>query len=919
MVKPDGPTKCDVAFLGEGPGAEEVRLKIGFVGPVGRLLRGMATTAGLPWRPDTWIGNVMWVPPTTPIQGSEIRKQLDLWIPKLKLPFAKVYIAVGNLACHALVSGNHPSRWRSIMYHAASVVPAKEAVGLVPIPNKAAVIVPIRHPSALLRGDDQWFPSTRLALQRAALVLKGESPQPPHSKFHLFTDDTETCFQRAAAAGMVTFDLETPYSHDLIYIGAFTVGEETWVFDEFRTVGLCRRLFAQNKIMVGGQNSATFDLPVLQRRGVDILGSKTPHFDTRWVHALLAPRMPHNLAHIATHTLPWAPPNWKPMISEDIHPMSEVGRRYCALDASLTAAIIKEQQADVKRRGWERSLDIRMKALPVITRCAILGARVDVAVRNKLRLDMAKAHEAILSEFYDLGVNAWTQVKLDQLRPELCRVEGLAAHYRCAAFSKKGAQIREDEGITIEVAVSKRDAFNEKRKQLKNLVTRLSSMSPTKKLLLADFLFHDPDGLKLRPGLKTKKGKASVGRKALDRIARRADVAAKIEKGDRRYMIFQRIVDAERLRSALASHLGVASVDGALDLSRDTQLHEGRIPVRYNPVQLRYSAGKSRDAEGHEVEMGVQVHNMSKHIQARVKGELRSYNLRDQIIADDPTTQEIGAYDWVRMEQYTMAWHAFSRLGYADWLEDLYYGVNTHVLAAVAALPGCPDTKEGAKAFKVEMGGMVDNGYDIGKKVNHAFTLGAGPRMLWEQYSIPMAVGRKIIERLERTERGQAIRRLHENIEQEAVETNKVATPFGESVDFWGVEYRWDCSACSCEWYDGHEEKCRSDDEAPRKIRIQKLKNPRKAYAIPQQGTAAIMMQVCMPLVDAVARKYGGRLILTTHDEFVLCYNIVHREAVDREVKKIMEAQWPEMVDYKGDGLSIPVEEGHGASWGEAG
>ena len=160
--------------------------------------------------------------------------------------------------------------------------------------------------------------------------------------------------------------------------------------------------------------------------------------------------------------------------------------------------------------------------------------------------------------------------------------------------------------------------------------------------------------------------------------------------------------------------------------------------------------------------------------------------------------------------------------------------------AAVAALPGCPNTKAGAKKFIVSMGGMQDNAYDIGKKVNHAFVLGAGPQMLWQSYSIPVATGRKIIGRLERTERGQSVRRLHEHIEAEAVTTNKVEIPFGgESVDFWGVEFRHDCSLCGAEWSDGHEDRCKSDETAaPLKVQIQKLKNPRKAYVVVQQGPA---------------------------------------------------------------------------------
>ncbi len=315
----------DIAYLGEAPGKVGMQQGKVFAGPPGKLLKGMATTAGLPWE-DAWKGYVMGITPKAKLEGHEIRKQLDIWVPKLKLPKAKVYIAAGNLATQTLLTGNMDSRHRGVLKHAASVVSAEEARGLVDLPPGSHVI-PIRHPFALLSGGDQSFPSTRMSLQRAALLLAGALPEAPEPIFRLFATDIEPCWRAAQRVGRVTFDLETPYSHDKIYIGAFTAGGITWVFDEVNTVILAKKFFAQDKITIGGQNSATFDEPVLHRRGVvEVLDSKAPRYDTRWMDAFLRPRMPHDLASLAAHWLPWGPPNWKPMISEAVHPMSETGR-----------------------------------------------------------------------------------------------------------------------------------------------------------------------------------------------------------------------------------------------------------------------------------------------------------------------------------------------------------------------------------------------------------------------------------------------------------------------------------------------------------------------------------------------------------------------------------------------------------------
>jgi len=240
-----------------------------------------------------------------------------------------------------------------------------------------------------------------------------------------------------------------------------------------------------------------------------------------------------------------------------------------------------------------------------------------------------------------------------------------------------------------------------------------------------------------------------------------------------------------------------------------------------------------------------------------------------------------------------MAWQAGHRIGYWKWLEDLYNGVDTHSQMAAIVVEGCPSDTEGAKAFKLLTGGIERSGYELGKESNHALTLGATEHMLKKKYNIPVKIGRGIIKRFNESERGQAIRALHKHIEQEAIETNRVTTPFGEYVDFWGIDVKGE---------------------------RMRLRDPRKAYAVAQQGAAACIMQPCVSEFDAAMQECGGRKLLQLHDEFVGCCLRDHVETAKNYVAEEMTKEWKEMpVPFdNGRGLRIPVEIGTGESWGDA-
>jgi hypothetical protein len=574
--------------------------------------------------------------------------------------------------------------------------------------------------------------------------------------------------------------------------------------------------------------------------------------------------------------------------------MSKQGREYCALDSWYTWHIAEAQDSALKERGLEERAAILERMLPVIGRCAIEGVNVDEPTRIELRESIHEALGELLGEF-EGDVRGWIENKVEALTVALALHTPRYLRWKEIALAKKGVEERERRGVTIEEAVEERNGFKKEVDYLRKRIKQLSNFRPTQTDVLREFLFDDPDGLRIEAsGVKTKTGKVKIGKDELAALAQRADVVERIEKGDSRLLILHRISDAERLRAALANHLGARMDKGKVDLSKDTQLHDGRLSVIYNPVQMRFSAGKSKgvDAELSDP-MAMQLHNVSSETSAVIGGVRKVWNLRRQFIPDDPVRQVMMVADWRRMEQYTMAWQAGSRIGYWKWLEDLYNGVDTHSQMAAIVLEGCPSDTKGAKAFRLPIGGVERSGYWIGKQSNHALTLGATEHMLKQKYNIPVKIGKAILKRFRDSERGQAIAALHKHIEQEAVDTNRVTTPFGEYVDFWGFDVRGD------------------------KV---KMRDPRKAYAVAQQGTAACIMQPTLSEFDRVMRENGGRKLLQLHDEFV---GSVGKDRVERakgEVEEVMTREWTEMpVPFdNGRGLRIPVEIGVGENWGDA-
>jgi DNA polymerase len=147
-----GNPHADLVFVGEGPGAEEDRQGIPFVGRAGQLLTRLIDGIGLT-RDDVYICNVVKCRP--PGNRDPLPAEIDACRPYLEaqLDFLapRVVVTLGNFATRLLTgtkSGITKVRGQEFPY------------------RDGAVLIPTLHPAAVLRNS-----GTALAESRADFVL----------------------------------------------------------------------------------------------------------------------------------------------------------------------------------------------------------------------------------------------------------------------------------------------------------------------------------------------------------------------------------------------------------------------------------------------------------------------------------------------------------------------------------------------------------------------------------------------------------------------------------------------------------------------------------------------------------------------------------------------------------------------------
>jgi uracil-DNA glycosylase family 4 len=152
-----GNPAADLVFIGEGPGAEEDKQGLPFVGRSGQLLdRLVLEEMGLT-RDDVYIMNTVKCRP--PGNRDPQPNEIDACNPWLELQLdliaPKVVVTLGNFATKLLLQTSEGiTKLRGRTY-----------------PFRGSVLVPTFHPAAVLRGGANQMAQMRADLVRAKLAL----------------------------------------------------------------------------------------------------------------------------------------------------------------------------------------------------------------------------------------------------------------------------------------------------------------------------------------------------------------------------------------------------------------------------------------------------------------------------------------------------------------------------------------------------------------------------------------------------------------------------------------------------------------------------------------------------------------------------------------------------------------------------
>jgi len=133
-----GNPDADLMFIGEGPGAEEDRQGIPFVGPAGQLLTRIIGAIGLA-RGDVYIANVVKCRPpgNRDPQADEVAACRGFLEEQVRLVAPRVLVALGRIAAQTLLGNELPVGRMRGSWHRVFGVPLRVTY----------------HPAALLRND----------------------------------------------------------------------------------------------------------------------------------------------------------------------------------------------------------------------------------------------------------------------------------------------------------------------------------------------------------------------------------------------------------------------------------------------------------------------------------------------------------------------------------------------------------------------------------------------------------------------------------------------------------------------------------------------------------------------------------------------------------------------------------------------
>jgi uracil-DNA glycosylase family 4 len=144
IVFGDGNPRARLVFVGEGPGQDEDRQGLPFVGRAGKLLTQMIEAMGLE-RKEVYICNVVKCRPPnnrTP-ENDEISTCMPFLERQLAVIQPKVIVCLGNVAAQALLGGGEPMarvRGKWFKWRGAKLLPTYHPAYLLRNPNAKGIV-----------------------------------------------------------------------------------------------------------------------------------------------------------------------------------------------------------------------------------------------------------------------------------------------------------------------------------------------------------------------------------------------------------------------------------------------------------------------------------------------------------------------------------------------------------------------------------------------------------------------------------------------------------------------------------------------------------------------------------------------------------------------------------------------------------
>ncbi|MCK8817803.1 uracil-DNA glycosylase [Natroniella sulfidigena] len=138
-----GNRQADLMFVGEGPGADEDRQGIPFVGRAGQLLNRILTEAGID-RDEVYISNIVKCRPPENRKPTETEMKTCLWILAQEIKFVdpKILVPLGSTATRGLLNPKAKiTRMRGQW-----------------VKRRSYYLLPTFHPAALLWDENKKLP-----------------------------------------------------------------------------------------------------------------------------------------------------------------------------------------------------------------------------------------------------------------------------------------------------------------------------------------------------------------------------------------------------------------------------------------------------------------------------------------------------------------------------------------------------------------------------------------------------------------------------------------------------------------------------------------------------------------------------------------------------------------------------------------